>query len=126
MITRHFILVSSNEPSPICIKLRNNEIAEIATIEATSFNFRLEKSTVRSEEHTSELQSLAYLVCRLLLEKKKKTKKNETRSTNPTNSTPTTSSPPHSVLYHLSRPHPFSALPLPSLFACISYHCPTL
>src|SRR2546425_4150805 len=27
----------------------------------------------RSEEHTSELQSLAYLVCRLLLEKKKKT-----------------------------------------------------
>src|SRR5687767_15229857 len=28
----------------------------------------------RSEEHTSELQSLAYLVCRLLLEKKKKIK----------------------------------------------------
>src|SRR2546423_7577295 len=31
----------------------------------------------RSEEHTSELQSLAYLVCRLLLEKKKK-KQNRT------------------------------------------------
>src|SRR2546425_8574931 len=29
-------------------------------------------SVMRSEEHTSELQSLAYLVCRLLLEKKKK------------------------------------------------------
>src|SRR5205823_10892903 len=29
-------------------------------------------SPARSEEHTSELQSLAYLVCRLLLEKKKK------------------------------------------------------
>src|SRR2546425_5234514 len=29
-------------------------------------------SKPRSEEHTSELQSLAYLVCRLLLEKKKK------------------------------------------------------
>src|SRR2546425_8690083 len=29
----------------------------------------------RSEEHTSELQSLAYLVCRLLLEKKKKKQK---------------------------------------------------
>src|SRR3989441_5142312 len=28
-------------------------------------------SRLRSEEHTSELQSLAYLVCRLLLEKKK-------------------------------------------------------
>src|SRR2546425_5255069 len=30
------------------------------------------KARMRSEEHTSELQSLAYLVCRLLLEKKKK------------------------------------------------------
>src|SRR2546425_7396108 len=30
-------------------------------------------SPPRSEEHTSELQSLAYLVCRLLLEKKKPT-----------------------------------------------------
>src|SRR2546423_7690050 len=30
-----------------------------------------ESSARRSEEHTSELQSLAYLVCRLLLEKKK-------------------------------------------------------
>src|SRR3712207_7542429 len=29
-------------------------------------------SSVRSEEHTSELQSRQYLVCRLLLEKKKK------------------------------------------------------
>src|SRR5207253_10824141 len=32
----------------------------------------------RSEEHTSELQSRGHLVCRLLLEKKKKTKKNNT------------------------------------------------
>src|SRR2546425_2808233 len=31
-----------------------------------------EPTDERSEEHTSELQSLAYLVCRLLLEKKKK------------------------------------------------------
>src|SRR5256886_13632842 len=30
-------------------------------------------STLRSEEHTSELQSQSNLVCRLLLEKKKKT-----------------------------------------------------
>src|SRR5687767_15330112 len=35
----------------------------------------------RSEEHTSELQSLAYLVCRLLLEKKKKTKNQSRAST---------------------------------------------
>src|SRR2546425_2742880 len=33
----------------------------------------------RSEEHTSELQSLAYLVCRLLLEKKKKQKTKKQR-----------------------------------------------
>src|SRR2546425_13104622 len=33
----------------------------------------------RSEEHTSELQSLAYLVCRLLLEKKKKKHKTNRR-----------------------------------------------
>src|SRR6266545_7198371 len=32
---------------------------------------RLRPGDPRSEEHTSELQSLAYLVCRLLLEKKK-------------------------------------------------------
>src|SRR2546430_14724073 len=33
------------------------------------------RSTVRSEEHTSELQSQSNLVCRLLLEKKKKEKR---------------------------------------------------
>src|SRR2546425_5510731 len=33
----------------------------------------------RSEEHTSELQSLAYLVCRLLLEKKKKSPEQKTQ-----------------------------------------------
>src|SRR5205823_12537910 len=32
---------------------------------------RCGRTRTRSEEHTSELQSLAYLVCRLLLEKKK-------------------------------------------------------
>src|SRR5437016_9597392 len=34
--------------------------------------FRLPAAKKRSEEHTSELQSLTNLVCRLLLEKKKK------------------------------------------------------
>src|SRR5262245_66619912 len=34
------------------------------------------RPTGRSEEHTSELQSLRHLVCRLLLEKKKKKKNN--------------------------------------------------
>src|SRR5262245_66195408 len=35
----------------------------------------------RSEEHTSELQSLRHLVCRLLLEKKKKKKKKRNNKT---------------------------------------------
>src|SRR5947209_20446914 len=37
-------------------------------------------SRARSEEHTSELQSRQYLVCRLLLEKKKKKMRSVTRS----------------------------------------------
>src|SRR3712207_8792313 len=41
----------------------------------------------RSEEHTSELQSRQYLVCRLLLEKKNK----QSTPTTPTNSTSITS-----------------------------------
>src|SRR2546423_11610893 len=45
-------------------------IAE-TTGDRNSYGFRPERSPARSEEHTSELQSLAYLVCRLLLEKKK-------------------------------------------------------
>src|SRR5438132_1861363 len=53
-----------------------------------------ELARVRSEEHTSELQSHSDLVCRLLLEKKKKTKKQrktaryEPQTINTTNHTP--------------------------------------
>src|ERR1035437_10732379 len=49
----------------------------------------------RSEEHTSELQSRQYLVCRLLLEKKKK----KTQYTNPTNRA-TQSEPTHTNTLH--------------------------
>src|SRR5207253_8119581 len=48
-----------NERSEICCRLRNS-------LAGSSRN-------ARSEEHTSELQSRGHLVCRLLLEKKKKT-----------------------------------------------------
>src|SRR5690242_21264074 len=41
---------------------------------------RLAGHRVRSEEHTSELQSHVNLVCRLLLEKKKKNKQNKSYS----------------------------------------------
>src|SRR5438093_5684464 len=43
------------------------------------------RQTSRSEEHTSELQSLTNLVCRLLLEKKKKKKKKKKHSTDHNN-----------------------------------------
>src|SRR3989441_7983848 len=47
------------------------KIAEIVGTGALKLHRQL-AAKLRSEEHTSELQSLAYLVCRLLLEKKKK------------------------------------------------------
>src|SRR5262245_64018153 len=40
------------------------------------------RQILRSEEHTSELQSLRHLVCRLLLEKKKKKKTKVNNNTN--------------------------------------------
>src|SRR2546425_7251482 len=49
------------------------EATDFFTDSSTSLScMRSELLAGRSEEHTSELQSLAYLVCRLLLEKKKK------------------------------------------------------
>src|SRR5262245_65718180 len=44
----------------------------LARIDLAKPNQRLAYPVRRSEEHTSELQSLRHLVCRLLLEKKKK------------------------------------------------------
>src|SRR3989449_5107496 len=46
------------------------EIAEVAVFLASDAS-----SYMRSEEHTSELQSRLHLVCRLLLEKKKKSRR---------------------------------------------------
>src|SRR2546425_8179071 len=45
--------------------------ADVACLAQTNDGFLWLGGPNRSEEHTSELQSLAYLVCRLLLEKKK-------------------------------------------------------
>src|SRR3712207_8225716 len=42
-----------------------------ARVDALLLQEVLQRQAVRSEEHTSELQSRQYLVCRLLLEKKK-------------------------------------------------------
>src|SRR5690554_7094421 len=49
----------------------------------TYSKFTMRKSLLRSEEHTSELQSRPHLVCRLLLEKKKtKRKRHQEDETN--------------------------------------------
>src|SRR5262245_38734403 len=50
-------------------------------IRITPEPFATMRRAARSEEHTSELQSLRHLVCRLLLEKKKKRKKKYTKTT---------------------------------------------
>src|SRR5205823_11612224 len=52
------------------LKTVDNALYSVAEESALSTVLRFAVASVRSEEHTSELQSLAYLVCRLLLEKK--------------------------------------------------------
>src|SRR5437870_9560050 len=55
----------------------------------------------RSEEHTSELQSRGHLVCRLLLEKKKKTKTtNIMRTITIYRTTPSQHNPSHTLRSH--------------------------
>src|SRR2546429_2009378 len=48
------------------------DINTLASLAGKEFKFSLADALKRSEEHTSELQSRLHLVCRLLLEKKKK------------------------------------------------------
>src|SRR5687767_15664432 len=56
-------------------RLAGRELDDLGLEAVEPDAFRAVLAEDRSEEHTSELQSLAYLVCRLLLEKKKKQKK---------------------------------------------------
>src|SRR2546427_6052829 len=51
-------------------------LAALAAVYFSAITDQLERRFLRSEEHTSELQSQSNLVCRLLLEKKKKNKTN--------------------------------------------------
>src|SRR3989441_1379557 len=62
----------AGERSPAAVAVREGYVA--AREVASSPDEPQGATEHRSEEHTSELQSLAYLVCRLLLEKKKKNK----------------------------------------------------
>src|SRR2546423_11721426 len=69
--TTEIYTLSLHDALPICLHLAPRSPSQWLP------HGSMDDEASRSEEHTSELQSLAYLVCRLLLEKKKK--RNETR-----------------------------------------------
>src|SRR5205823_13374343 len=69
--------LSLHDALPICptfVYSGLNQLKPTMIADATARAREAAEQFARSEEHTSELQSLAYLVCRLLLEKKKKNK----------------------------------------------------
>src|SRR2546422_5917953 len=56
------------------VRIAGDECLELAGQVGVSAEREIRFDALRSEEHTSELQSRLHLVCRLLLEKKKKSK----------------------------------------------------
>src|SRR2546425_585640 len=66
---RHRVLVVGGEKMT---HLNTPRVSELIGRSIDPYERSYGATMPRSEEHTSELQSLAYLVCRLLLEKKKK------------------------------------------------------
>src|SRR2546425_7385142 len=73
--TTEIYTLSLHDALPISYLLWSWALAHLAAARVAIFTNLQPLATAllgqRSEEHTSELQSLAYLVCRLLLEKKK-------------------------------------------------------
>src|SRR5947208_8401621 len=81
--TTEIYTLSLHDALPICPPAgrpeavpRGDEVGGLVVVEPDAGTEEL-----RSEEHTSELQSPDHLVCRLLLEKKKKNKKKNTKTT---------------------------------------------
>src|SRR5439155_8408917 len=68
--------VRSSGPGRSCRSSRSR-----TAIAPPTASTRASSTTARSEEHTSELQSRGHLVCRLLLEKKKKIQKDKPNNT---------------------------------------------
>src|SRR5262249_56329944 len=81
--------LSALQTTTVSITAVNNQPALSSVPASASFTQGL-----RSEEHTSELQSLTNLVCRLLLEKKKKTESAPTQPSRAPASWPMESWPP--------------------------------
>src|SRR5437764_4152352 len=65
--TTEIYTLSLHDALPIFLDLGEEHVLLVVVVVAAD----LEQRPLRSEEHTSELQSPMYLVCRLLLEKKK-------------------------------------------------------
>src|SRR5688572_32927507 len=80
--TTEIYTLSLHDALPIFTKKLLTLLGGVIFVESTfgegsrfTVQLPLKSSSLRSEEHTSELQSQSNLVCRLLLEKKKKKKK---------------------------------------------------
>src|SRR5205809_2489594 len=76
--TTEIYTLSLHDALPICLRGRRRVIALTPAgrllDDALVDELAAERDLTRSEEHTSELQSRLHLVCRLLLEKKNRTK----------------------------------------------------
>src|SRR3712207_7200732 len=80
----HLIVINRDHKTDVSASVRlvdypHGNTASVWTVNGPSYlsyNSSRNPEKVRSEEHTSELQSRQYLVCRLLLEKKNMTKNN--------------------------------------------------
>src|SRR5690348_18481429 len=70
--TTEIYTLSLHDALPICSVFMTCAARPNCARRATGFRVNIMPSRCRSEEHTSELQSPVHLVCRLLLEKKKK------------------------------------------------------
>src|SRR2546429_1884875 len=71
--TTEIYTLSLHDALPICIARAHGAAARALRRPRNHRALRAGEQRARSEEHTSELQSRLHLVCRLLLEKKKKT-----------------------------------------------------
>src|SRR5437764_11525580 len=80
--TTEIYTLSLHDALPICFLEKAGITCEITPKAGSAMMYTSgwpKNQKMRSEEHTSELQSPMYLVCRLLLEKKKKKKKKKTK-----------------------------------------------
>src|SRR2546429_4557565 len=76
--TTEIYTLSLHDALPIC-DLQEDKVALFAAVDSAAACLEAAR-LLRSEEHTSELQSRLHLVCRLLLEKKKKPAKRKRRA----------------------------------------------